>query len=211
MSGLHIYFDIDWVLVDVFSNWCELCRKWAKILGCDVDEVMRIGEQIWNNGGLYSPEKHLLRLGLIQSIEAIWILKGFYAWLDDGGAVYGDVRELFETHNGSEHLFSVATFGSEVYQHRKIRSLPIVRNSFQDIIVTSLSGQKGSRIVESTQNPGYRVVLLDDNPFEHKRAAWYGTSIIRVQIIRNNRVARARHADHCVRDLKEFTELLPRL
>ncbi len=197
-------------MLDVGQPWLELCASWGRICNRGADSVAQIGARIWQEGELYSPERHLRELNLYANESAQQALDGFYEWLDGGHAVYEDVEWFFATHLRSPHRFSVASFGEENFQRRKVASLPVSKDCFTHTVITDGPRLKANEMLKRRE-PDELLILVDDNPGEHEAAALAQAGIVRVQMLRRTCMMPSAHAQYHVQNLREFNHLLTQL
>lgn len=206
MRSVHVFFDCDLVMVDVVPEWTKLCITWARLLKVEPNAVVSVGQRIWMDGEPYFPEQHLERVNLRQNPQALRALERFYEWLDSGSAAYADLKPFFAREWGPSCTFSVATFGDETFQKRKVASLPVPKGRFAEVYVTSSPERKGMVIAE-LGGADIRV-LVDDNAAEHAKAELVDPSIVRIQMLRSPLMRPSPHAQHHVRDMEELTRVL---
>ncbi len=214
MSRLTLAFDLDFTLVNVFEGWNAMCETWSKILGTDAELIREAGARLWSTAGkVYSPELHLWELEppseALEPLHAA--IQIFYQWISDGHALYEDVATSMNLFARSEivECVCVATFGEGTFQSRKFGSVPFPTDKMGPIMVTSQSGRK-ARLITKKLGRSATVVLIDDNPVEHREALAH-PNVHRIQILRSEEFQRSHDAQFHIRSLTELPDILPQL
>lgn len=214
MSRLTLAFDLDFTLVNVFEGWNAMCKTWSKILGTDVESIREAGARLWSTKGkVYSPELHLWELDppseALEPLHAA--IQIFYQWIAAGHALYEDVATSMNVFARSEivECLCVATFGEGTFQSRKFGSVPFPAGKMGPIMVTNHSGRK-ARLITKKLGRSTTVVLIDDNPVEHREALAH-PNVRRIQILRKDDMERSNDAQFLIRSLTELPDILPQL
>ena len=177
---MHIVFDFDGTLFDTHALW-QAWLDQLEQLGVNRDEADETGEELFKIG--FTLRDHGEMVGL-NGDELDQLVSDFeeYTRQESERLIYEDVSECLDAW-GSDHSFSILTFGHPEYQNFKIEAVGL-NDLVSDIRIARPERVKSMQLAEMLAESDEPMMFIDDNPKELQSVHDQGLDIELVRMCR---------------------------